>query len=53
MVGSCANRVVKCDNLTNMSLMITVTANSNKWQQALGFVCCAQVSKGVGITESL
>lgn len=27
--------------------MITVTANFNKWQQALGFVSCAQVSKGL------
>lgn len=26
---------------------ITVTANSNKWQQALGFVSCAQVFTGV------
>jgi len=39
--------VVKCDNFTEMVLVITVTANSNKWQQALGFVSCAQVFPGV------
>ena len=45
MVRSSANSVVKCDNvIKKMLLVITVTANSNKWQQALGFVSCAQVS---------
>lgn len=39
--------MVKCDNFTEMLLVITVTANSNKWQQALGFVSCAQVFPGV------
>lgn len=44
MVSSSANRVVTCDNFTKVLLVISVTANSNKWQQALGFVSCARVS---------
>lgn len=47
MVRSSANRVVKCDNFTKVLLVITVTANSSKWQQALGFVSCAQASQTV------
>lgn len=51
MIRSSANTVVTCDYLTKMLLVITVTANSNK--QALGFVSCAQVSKGLTTQKSL
>lgn len=38
---------------TKVLLEITVTANSNKWQQALGFVSCARVSKRLATQEGL
>lgn len=50
MVRSSASRVVTCDNITKM--LLAVTAKSNKWQQALGFVSCAQMSKGLA-TQNL
>lgn len=47
------NECVKCDNFTKGLLVITVTANSNKWQQALGFVSCAPMSKGLITQKAL
>lgn len=47
------NECVKCDKFYKVLLVITVTANSNKWQQALGFVSCARVSKRLATQEGL
>lgn len=44
MVRSSANEWLHVITLQKMLLVISVTANSNKWQQALGFVSCARVS---------
>ena len=34
-------------------MWLVITAKSNKWQQALGFVSCAQVSKGSSTQKNL
>lgn len=47
------NECVKCDYFTKVLLVITVAANFNKWQQALGFVSCAQVSKRLATQKAL
>lgn len=44
--------MVMCDDLMKLLVVITVTAISNKWQQALGFVSCAQVFPGVKQLEN-
>lgn len=39
-------------HLQKVLLVIIVTANSNKWQQALGFVSCAQLSMGLATQKA-
>lgn len=53
MVRSSANRGMSDSSVITSLKLIIVTANSNKWQQALRFVSCAQVSRKVVNTETL